>query len=782
MATGEPSTDRSNDRSDVDITQALLAHQDQSNALRARRATTVDESAGISPERARRRFRGAAPQTHRLPQRVMWGIVLLTASSMAVINFCTIWIISFVVEWKFSTMQAVVDSGNLPLGILTYIGTCVVLSSLCMTVIFSIAPSAGSSGAPENKGWLNGNLIPGFFTWKNMIVRQCATMLANMSGYPVGREGPTVTMGSNLAFLIAHRMALPYVRQWVRVGDEDSPNPDSEEPDPVAIIDEERFIHAKRIVCTVGGACGMAMLFDSPVGGIVYMFEEISSSSWPMEVTLRAFVGTTLCSVISRGMLNLCGKSTKEFVVYEFHPAPIEWAWSDMPLFITTAIVLGAFSAFHTRACLGVGAMRQRFMASVTKSRQSMAKIAEAVLFIALCAGVHTSIALLGKCFTEPEEASVHFVRFNCPEGEYNPVASLLLTTSEGAVKRLFSCRNSGEIHLGNECLAFVAYTMLNIFLTGIPVPSGNFTGSMLIGGMVGRIVGAAGHHFGYATAPSGIYAMIGSAAMLCGFKQMCVAVVVFISGCANDLNLVPPLMVSITVALLLNREINERGFDEEQILRKKIPYLPAEPPKCFDRAVAEDLLDQFPTIAEMAPEMAVDKLRDILDNHEELTVFPVVKTLVEDFKVCIGFTTRDRLLAAAEASESSTPRSSAPMRARESQQSDATEIQRLFAKAAVKRSMSMVHPDFAAALPKVEFEGEDPSEAMVPVARLTDTIPYTILEGMPAGRAYAPFAKLGVTAACVVSELGQYRGMITKVGLIEIVQSVEEGSHALAK
>ena len=103
----------------------------------------------------------------------------------------------------------------------------------------------------------------------------------------------------------------------------------------------------------------------------------------------------------------------------------------------------------------------------------------------------------------------------------------------------------------------------------------------------------------------SGVYAMVGSASMLAGFKQMAVAVVVFITGqiglalrdvdiallnggAANDLGLIPPLMLAarsseslrhpqtlrrgvhdmplplqVTIALLLNKLINERGFDE---------------------------------------------------------------------------------------------------------------------------------------------------------------------------------------------------------------------------
>ncbi|CAE8646828.1 unnamed protein product, partial [Polarella glacialis] len=200
-------------------------------------------------------------------------------------------------------------------------------------------------------------------------------------------------------------------------------------------------------------------------------------------------------------------------------------------------------------------------------------------------------------------------------EGKYNPVASLLLTTSEGAVKRLFSRHNVNEIHFRNELLAFLAYSTLNICLTGVPVPSGNFTGSMLIGGLAGRMMGALVRDYGQpGVAVSGVYAMVGSAAMLAGFKQMAVAVVVFITGAANDLNLVPPLMLAVTVALMLNKLINERGFDEEQILRKGIPYLGPEPPRLMDRMVALDLRDELPPEALLPPEASIRTVKDALE------------------------------------------------------------------------------------------------------------------------------------------------------------------------
>eukprot|EP00931_Biecheleriopsis_adriatica_P052575 TRINITY_DN30607_c0_g1_i1.p1 TRINITY_DN30607_c0_g1~~TRINITY_DN30607_c0_g1_i1.p1 ORF type:complete len:777 (-),score=139.09 TRINITY_DN30607_c0_g1_i1:123-2177(-) len=665
---------------------------------------------------------------------------------MAVINFCTIWIISFAVEWKFSTLQFLVDSYGVWLAVLGFTGICSCIALCCTTFIFFCAPGAGGSGAPENKGYLNGNEIPGLFTFQNLVGRATATMLANVSGYPVGREGPTVTMGSNLAYLITHVAALPFVRQWVDV---DAPGSVS----AAVMIDEERFEHAKRIVCTVGGACGMAMLFDSPIGGIVYMFEEITSTSWPVEVTFRAFAGTSVCALVSRALLNLCGTSTKAFVVYEWNPQPQGWSWRDVPFFVLLAVIIGPFSAFHTRACLAVATARQNITKKISNFLPGTAvKMMDAVFYGALCASTYAMVALLAKCRHLPMESGAEFVRYDCEEGKYNPVASLLLTTSEGAVKRLFSRHNMNEIHFRNELLAFLSYTTLNIGLTGVPVPSGNFTGSMLIGGLAGRMMGALVRDYGQpGVAASGVYAMVGSASMLAGFKQMAVAVVVFITGAANDLNLVPPLMLAVTVALGLNKLINERGFDEEQILRKAIPFLGPEPPRLMDRIVALDLRDELPQEAVLTPEAEVRTIKLALE-QTKVEFFPVVK----EENICIGFTTRARLDAAVHTWEATGCVTS--------QREDASndfQVTKLISETVARES---------------SFSGSS-----LPVFRLAERSPYTILEDMPGPRLYALFAKAGAKSACVVSDKGEFKGMISRGGLVDAVRRCEEAHDANA-
>jgi len=477
-------------------------------------------------------------------------------------------------------------------------------------------------------------------------------------------------------------------------------------------------------------------------------------------------VGTIVCALLSRALLNGVGTDIKAFVIYEWSPQRHAWDWWDVPFFVLLAAVMGMFSALHTKICLQVGVLRQQAMKALEMFNPNN-KMVEAVLYAALCALVSSMVAQMGRCEPLRTGASVEFVRYNCGEGEYNPVASLLLTTSEAAVNLLFSRKNAGSIHPINCLLSFCAYTCLNIGLTGVPVPSGNFTGTMLIGGLVGRMTGALAESLDLAgPAVSGVYAMVGSAAMLCGFKRMSMAVVVFVATAANDFNLVPPLMLSVVVSLILSKLFLSRGYDEEQLIRRKVAFLEPEPPHAMDRLQAVDLYDNLPAQAKLTEEASASDVAKALKT--DVTDFPVLKS----GGVCMGFTTRERLEAALTAcakrgqqeAQQGAQGGDTPgggligaRSAEGAQQSDEGVFERLISDSIVSSF------------------GVLPAGAKLPVGRLVDPVPYTILEEMPAPRLYALFAKAGVNTACVVSETGEFKGMISRKGLIHHTRRLED-------
>eukprot|EP00427_Karlodinium_veneficum_P055604 CAMPEP_0169411924 /NCGR_PEP_ID=MMETSP1017-20121227/60553_1 /TAXON_ID=342587 /ORGANISM="Karlodinium micrum, Strain CCMP2283" /LENGTH=483 /DNA_ID=CAMNT_0009519247 /DNA_START=36 /DNA_END=1488 /DNA_ORIENTATION=- len=470
---------------------------------------------------------------------------------------------------------------------------------------------------------------------------------------------------------------------------------------------------------------------DEEVTAIILELE-IGAMSWGADLTFSAFTATVTCDVLMRLLLEKFGTDMKEWVIFQVDWDSFfenTWAWSDVLFFVGIALVLGPFSALHTHMCLQIGAIRQRLFKRMRW--QSLGKTVDGLSFAAVCAFVATLVAQLGGCKDlgdfNPEDANLELVRFTCDVGQYNPVASLLVTTSEAAMKLLIT-REDPDVgnyffNVSDLLLAFAAYSLLNILLTGIPVPSGNFTGTMLIGGMFGRTVGNVVRHWypGDDLAKPGVYAMMGSAGMLCGFKRMSMAVVLFIAECGDDWNLIPPLMITVASSLILNQCILKNGFDEEQIMRKSIPFLEPE---------AHEGLFGHLSIAEA-------HVYDI----------PVVS----DDNICIGLTTQARIRAAWSAVISA--RSSVQQGSSSSMQPHAVE-----------------NSDLPLARRLVEADAED-----LCLEELVDRSPYKVDEDMPAHRVYQLFAKAGINLACVVSIRGEFRGVITRSHLSKVATKLHE-------
>eukprot|EP00928_Gymnodinium_smaydae_P025154 TRINITY_DN20126_c0_g1_i1.p1 TRINITY_DN20126_c0_g1~~TRINITY_DN20126_c0_g1_i1.p1 ORF type:complete len:734 (-),score=66.16 TRINITY_DN20126_c0_g1_i1:100-2250(-) len=697
--------------------------------------------------------RTAVPYSHRLPEGMIWCIHIVVAVGMVGLNLLQIFSMKTIVDVKFDTMQYVIDRSNIWFGFVFLAIASMTSASICLGAIFCFAPAAGGSGVSENKAWLNGaRETMGVFTWRNMIVRAIATTFSNASGFPVGREGPTVTMGSNFAFCTFEFASFNYAKlRLSALIDAQRTNITASDDEVLAsVLQQDRFMRAKRYACVVGGAVGMTMIFDAPIGAIVYMFEEIGAMSWGATLTFMAFTATATCNVVMRFVMVFVGQDIKKWVIYsvDWDASVLQestWDWTDLPVFLSIAAVVGPFSALHTALCLRVGELRQSFFS--TSERQSLGRCIDGILFAAVCAIVVIIAAHFGGCEDretnfDASEANLKLVRFTCADNQYNPVASLLVTTSEAAMKLLISRTPAGVHVFGFDDLiyAFVAYVSLNILLTGIPVPSGNFTGTMLIGGMYGRSVGNVVRYMypGAGLAKPGVYAMMGSAAMLCGFKRVSLAVVLFIAECGNDWNLIPPLMMTVSVSYILNHSYLGRGYDDEQIRRKHLPFLESIPHGGLYGKVAKIFIDE--SRLSIPPTVPLERVEGLLSDNGDVYDIPVVGA--NNF--CVGFMSPARLKAA-------------------------------LAHVRTHRRNPELEVHINAGLGLIEHRSSQAESSDLCLDQLMDRSPFKIEEEMPAPRVVQLFAKMGLNTACVVSSRGEYRGVITRANVSRVVCELQE-------
>eukprot|EP00746_Dinoflagellata_sp_MGD_P008511 gnl/MRDRNA2_/MRDRNA2_117052_c0_seq1.p1 gnl/MRDRNA2_/MRDRNA2_117052_c0~~gnl/MRDRNA2_/MRDRNA2_117052_c0_seq1.p1 ORF type:complete len:475 (+),score=57.02 gnl/MRDRNA2_/MRDRNA2_117052_c0_seq1:53-1426(+) len=450
----------------------------------------------------------------------------------------------------------------------------------------------------------------------------------------------------------------------------------------------------------------------------------------------------------------------------------------------------GILTSLHTRGLLVCTRVRQRMKACL-RSRQPFAIIAETAIYGAACALTSSLVSLLAHC-PEKGESGLEYVQFNCGEGQYNPIASLLLTTSHSAVKLLYSGNNAGEIHAVSSFLAFITYSSLNVGLGGLPVPGGAFTATMLMGGLFGRSVGAICRDIGIDAASSGVYAVVGSAAMLCGFKQMTLASVLIVVECVDDLSLAPIVMLAVTISMAVNWTMNKHGYDEQVILDKKLPFLEGDPPYELDGIVALDLCDPLPTFAVLSPEASLEEVERALQDSQ-MNYFPIRDG---ESGPCIGIATRAHLQAMLDtAYNCDMPSATARSADREqlsragskpnSAGSSASGIEMSRSAERLEDTDLVYHElcsgPLAADMMRSGIMQNRTASAVtkLPLHCVMDPTPLSVVEDMPAPRLYAFFSKAGERASCVTSRRGELRGIISREGLIAAARNQRHRQHS---
>ncbi len=178
-------------------------------------------------------------------------------------------------------------------------------------LVVRFAPAAEGSGIQRVEAVFSGDVEPA--TRSILPVKFFGGLFAMGSGLALGREGPTVQMGATLGWLVSRLL----------------------------IKDDADA----RIIGAAGAGAGLAVAFNAPIGGSIFVFEELTSSftPWLMVATLAV----ALVAVwIMRWMLG----NTLSFTV----PAvSFTHVWRIGP-FLVLGALLGAVGALYNAAIMGL--------------------------------------------------------------------------------------------------------------------------------------------------------------------------------------------------------------------------------------------------------------------------------------------------------------------------------------------------------------------------------------------------------------------------------------------
>lgn len=529
-------------------------------------------------------LRSQSNSDHQRTAAIRWLLNFIIGVAVALVAVFIIFCVRTLTKWKFDAVYHLIDlerAGDVLPGVtaVAFIGFNILYVLPATLLVSYVAPAAGSSGIPEIKMILNGVKIPNVIRFKALVCRVIGNIFSVASGLPVGYEGPAVTIGAALAAGVSQGKSttMGFDTRW-------------------SVYSDFRNDREKRDFIVCGAGAGVAAAFNAPVGGVLFSYEE-SASFWHRSLTWRALfcsmVAAYVIDVFLSGITNgaqwgqLSSPGMFNFGLFD---GQIEQSWSafELPLFVLIGVLGGLFGALFNAANKRLTQFRLAYVNSNKHLR-----VMEAVA-ITVCVSTIAFLVprFLGTCNNIPEESAKApyvdaLVSFYCPEGQYNDIASLWFAPTEEAIRQLYHFTEGDPFHLSHLAVLFIVYTGLMCLASGCAVPAGLFIPTLLSGSALGRFMGQAANGLLPAgwSVDAGVYALIGSAAMLAGTTRMAISLAVILLECTGNYQYGLPIMLTLMSARFVGNLFNH-GLYDMQIELRKWPILEER----VKKSVANDL------------------------------------------------------------------------------------------------------------------------------------------------------------------------------------------------
>ncbi|KAK2740077.1 hypothetical protein FQN55_009026 [Onygenales sp. PD_40] len=370
--------------------------------------------------------------------------------------------------------------------------------------------SAAGSGVAEVKVILSGFVLHGYLGFKTLVIKTFALVLSVASGLSVGKEGPYVHIATAIGNISCRIFSKYHYNDGKR-----------------------------REVLSASAASGVGVAFGAPIGGVLFSLEEVSYY-FPPKTLFRTFF-CCIAAALSLKFLNPYG--TGKIVLFQVRYVS-DWEVFELFIFMLLGVLGGAAGALFIKASR---LWAQSFRRIPAIKRWPLLE----VVLVALITGLasfwnrYTKLAVSELLFelASPCDSSSESRTGLCPTGD-----------------------KIGEV-IRYLVIAFVIKSILTIITFGIKVPAGIYVPSMVVGGLMGRIVGHTAQYFVYhfpnsflfGSCPSsrdalscvnpGVYALIAAGSTMCGVTRLSLTLVVILFELTGSLDHVLPFSLAILCA-----------------------------------------------------------------------------------------------------------------------------------------------------------------------------------------------------------------------------------------
>ncbi|KAL9106832.1 MAG: hypothetical protein Q9227_008165 [Pyrenula ochraceoflavens] len=370
--------------------------------------------------------------------------------------------------------------------------------------------SAAGSGVAEVRVILSGFVLHGYLGLKTLIIKTLAMVLSVASGMSLGKEGPYVHIATCIGNICC--------RLFSKYSHNDG---------------------KRREVLSASAASGVGVAFGAPIGGVLFSLEEVSYYFPPK--TLFRTLFCCIAAALSLKFLNPYG--TGKIVIFEVRYVT-DWEVFEIILFILVGALGGAAGALFIKAS-HLWAKTFRRIPMIKKWPMLEVGLVALITGLVCYWNRYAKLAVTELLFelASPCDPNAISTTGLCPKESDIP----------GVIRYLLA--------------AFVIKAFLTIITFGIKVPAGIYVPSMVVGGLMGRIVGHAMQYmtlrypdfFLFASCPTeggiercvtpGVYALVAAGATMCGVTRLSVTLAVILFELTGSLDHVLPFSLGILVA-----------------------------------------------------------------------------------------------------------------------------------------------------------------------------------------------------------------------------------------
>jgi chloride channel 3/4/5 len=293
--------------------------------------------------------------------------------------------------------------------------------------------SAAGSGVAEIRVIISGFVLHGYLGLKTLVIKTLALILSIASGLSVGKEGPYVHISTAIGN-IACRLFSKY-----------------------NLNDGKR-----REVLSASAAAGVAVAFGAPIGGVLFSLEEVSYY-FPKKTLFRTFF---CCMVAALTLKFLNPYGNNQIVLFEVRYIT-GWKGFEMVAFVLIGVMGGSIGAGFIKAT--------RLWAKIFRGIPVFKKYP--VAEVALIAVVTGLVSFWNRYTRLPVTELLREIASPCDT-----------FTSSGT--GLCPTKEQIPAVIWYLSVAFVVKALLTTITFGIKVPAGIYVPSMVVGGLLGRIVG----------------------------------------------------------------------------------------------------------------------------------------------------------------------------------------------------------------------------------------------------------------------------------------------------